>query len=206
MPETPTVTELPRRWVVFDTETTGTLPSRDKIVSYGALAIVDGEIVTEDSFECVVKFDYNSSAVVVHGITHDEAQATGIPEMEATRMFREYAEGSCLVGHHVAFDVSIVNHSLDRLGMPKLENTFIDLMRTVLNLEEAGLIEPRENAHDFSLDGLCRHFNVKTSGRHTAAGDSLITAMIFLKLLKLAKGPGLEVILASIETELETEY
>ena len=175
----------PHRWVVFDTETTGTLPSRDRIVSFGAVGVRNMEIVPEDSFECVVRVPYNSSTVVVHGITKEESMREGIDEEDALRQFSDYIGDACLVGHHVDFDVIIVNHARARYGMPLMKNGSLDLMKLVIALEEAGAIEPREDPTNFKLDGLLDQYGVGKSGRHTASGDSFLTAMIFLRLLKI---------------------
>lgn len=174
---------LPHRWVVFDTETTGTTPSRDKIVSFGAVAIQGLEIVPEDSFECVIRIPFNSSSVVVHGITKEQSQREGIEEFDAIKQFSEYVGDACLVGHHVDFDVIVVNHARVRHGMSIMGNGSIDLMRLVLALEEAGAIPVRENPHDFSLDGLLEQYGVGKADRHTATGDSFLTAMVFLQLI-----------------------
>ena len=61
------------RFVVLDTETTGLDPRRDKIITIGALAVRDGEILLDDAFEVLLKIAYNNSSVTVHGITRDEA-------------------------------------------------------------------------------------------------------------------------------------
>ena len=193
---------LPNRWVVFDTETTGTTPTRDRMVSIAALAIVDREIIPEDSFECVVRIPYNSSAVVVHGITKEETQREGIEESEAIALFSDYIGDACLVGHHVAFDVIVLNHARVRHGMEVMENGAVDLMQLVMALEEQNLINKRTDPHNYSLDGLLELFGVGKSGRHTAMGDSFLTAMIFLKLLATCKGEHAGLLKANIETDI----
>ncbi len=70
-PEAPVETV---RFVVLDTETTGTDPRRDKIITIGALAVCGGEILLEESFEVMLRLAYNNSSVTVHGITFDEAR------------------------------------------------------------------------------------------------------------------------------------
>jgi DNA polymerase III subunit epsilon len=177
---------LPSRWVVFDTETTGTLPTKDRIVSFGAIGIQNMKIIPEDSFECVVRIPYNSSSVVVHGITKEQSEREGIAEEEAIRLFSDYVGEACLVGHHVDFDVIIVNHARARCGLPIMKNGSLDIMKLVIALEEAQVIQPRSDPNNFKLDGLLEQYGIGKSGRHTAIGDSFLTALIFLRLLNIS--------------------
>src|SRR5262252_10587728 len=77
------------RFVVLDTETTGLDPLRDRLITIGAIAVEDGEIRLDDSFEAMLKLDYNRSSVTVHGITRDEARL-GFDEPEALEIFLDY--------------------------------------------------------------------------------------------------------------------
>lgn len=177
---------LPSRWVVLDTETTGVIATRDQIVSIGAVAVSDTEIQPQDSFECVIRQPYNSSSVVVHGITQDESERRGTSESEALQAFSDFIKDACLVGHHVEFDVTILNHRMKHKTGRGVSNPFLDTMELVIAMEEAKWIDPRPSPNDFGLDALCRHFNVKRSGRHTAPGDAFITALVFIRLLSIA--------------------
>jgi DNA polymerase III subunit epsilon len=58
--------------VVLDCETTGLDPRRDRRITIGAVAVVDDEIRLDDSFQALLKLEYNRSSVTVHGITRDE--------------------------------------------------------------------------------------------------------------------------------------
>jgi DNA polymerase-3 subunit epsilon len=49
------------RFVVLDTETTGLDPRRDKIITIGAVAVCDGEMLLDDAFEALLKLAYNNS-------------------------------------------------------------------------------------------------------------------------------------------------
>ncbi|MCG8528395.1 MAG: 3'-5' exonuclease [Opitutales bacterium] len=190
------------RWVVFDTETTGTMPTRDRIVSIGAMAIEDMEINPNDAFECLVRVPFNSSSVVIHGITKDETQREGIEEAEAIEQFNDYLGDAYLVGHHVAFDIIVVNHALRRTGLPILENPAIDVMKLVMRLEEQKLVQPRENPNDFSLDGLLDHFDIPKAGRHTAMGDSFATGMLWMQLLRFCKKAETDILESVMETDI----
>ena len=45
------------------------------IITIGAVAVQDGEIVLDDAFDALIKVDENTSAVTVHGVTRDESRA-----------------------------------------------------------------------------------------------------------------------------------
>ena len=75
-----------RRYVAFDCETTGLNPERDGIISIGAIGVCHGEILLDDTCEAVLKTDYATPAMLVHGITLNES-AAGIDEATAVREF-----------------------------------------------------------------------------------------------------------------------
>ena len=174
------------RFVVLDTETTGLDPRRDTIVTIGAVGIVGSEIILDDSFEILIPFFHNTASVVIHGITR-ELSETGVDQETALRHFLKYLRDGVIVGHHINHDIAMLNTALmGNFGM-ELKNSSVDTMDLTLRLSALGALSLDTAAPDFSLDGLCRLFNVRPADRHTAAGDAFITAQIFLKLLKLAR-------------------
>ena len=60
---------------MLDSETTGLNPRIDRLITIGAVAVQDGEIVLDDSFDALIKVDENTTAVTVHGVTRDESRA-----------------------------------------------------------------------------------------------------------------------------------
>ncbi len=178
------------RYVLFDCETTGLDPVRDVILSVGAVAVRDGEILLDDAFEALVRSDRVTSAVFVHGITPAES-AGGMDEAEVVRAFREYLGGSVLVGHHVGFDRDIMSRASLRHFDEPVTNPALDTMRVVLALADLGALGDVE-IRKFDFDSLCQRFGVPAHDRHTAAGDAFLTAQIFLRLERLAQKHNLD--------------
>jgi len=179
------------RFVVLDTETTGTDATRDHLVSIGAVAVEDGQIVLADSFEATLRIAHNLASVTVHGITRDEAR-DGIEEPEALLAFLEYLRDGVIVGHHIGFDVKIMSRACEQHFGIVLQNRSLDTMDLTLHLQAAGAFAGNSEISDFSLDSLCSIFGVEPRDRHTAGGDAFITAQIFLRLLRLARRYGRE--------------
>jgi DNA polymerase-3 subunit epsilon len=181
-PETP-IEQI--RFVVLDSETTGLNPLKDRIVTIGAIAVVNHEVLIEDSFEALLKVEYNSSAVTVHGVTREESRA-GLDEPEALNQFIAYLGNGVIVGHHIGHDVETFNAGYERHFGFRLRNASLDTMALTLHLERDGAFVGRDPIQEFSLDALCTLFDIIPHDRHTAPGDAFMTALVFQRLLRLA--------------------
>jgi DNA polymerase-3 subunit epsilon len=177
------------RFVVLDSETTGLNPRVDRLVTIGAVAVQNGEIVLEDGFHALIKVDENTSAVTVHGVTRDESRA-GIEEPEALARFLDYLGDGVIVGHHIDHDVITFDSAYERQWGIRMSNRSLDTMDLTLHLEKDGAFAGRPPIRRFTLDALCELFGVTPHDRHTAAGDAFITAQVFLRLLRLASRHG----------------
>ena len=177
------------RFVVLDSETTGLNPATDRLITIGAVAVVDGEILIEDSFDSLLKVEENTSAVTVHGITRDES-ARGVEEPQALQGFLDYLADGVIVGHHIGHDIATLDAAYGRHWGLKLLNRSLDTMDLTLHLERAGAFAGRPPIRHFTLDALCEMFGVIPHDRHTASGDAFITAQVFLRLVRLAARTG----------------
>lgn len=187
--ENPPISQV--RFVVFDTETTGFNYANDRILSIGAVDIVDDRINLKNAFEIFLEQEtFNPQAVSIHGIRKHH-QYTKYSESEAMELFVKYIENAVLVGHHVGFDVKMLNAALERMHLDSLQNKMID---TNDLFRKTKIINPLlNNDKHYTLDDLCTELNITMHDRHNAAGDSLLTALAFLKiknkLLKNKKQP-----------------
>jgi DNA polymerase-3 subunit epsilon len=170
------------RFVVFDTETTGFNRMRDRVLSIGAVSLIDNTLNVNDSFEVYLKQEiFNPETVHIHGILK-EGSITKIAELEALKSFLKYIGNSILVGHHINFDIMMMNQILVRNQLPEIKNKTLDtehLYRTSKHTVYQNTL-PKER---YTLDQLCDELNVSKSDRHTASGDALITAILFLKII-----------------------
>lgn len=168
----------PKRFVVFDCETTGLDHRKDVILSIGAIAVVENAIIVNDALEVFLKQDvYKPETASIHGILK-EGKEEKIVEAEAVIRFLEFIKNAILVGHNVNFDIEMINQALKRLDVGKLKNDSMDTDAMYQKLKGF-----QEDQHS-TLDELCKVLKVEKSDRHTASGDAYITALVFLKLKK----------------------
>lgn len=179
------------RFVVFDTETTGLEPAKDRILSIGAVGIQQGKIMVQDSFEMYVQQEtYSKESISIHGIMPGRARQ-GVPEQEAVQRFIDYIRGAVLVAHHAAFDVTMVNNMIKRHYHARILNKFLDTASLAIRLEQFQVAPEFYQSSEYSLDALIERYHLTAQDRHTAAGDSFITAQLLIKLLDRAQKRGI---------------
>ncbi len=176
------------RFVVLDTETTGFDFGEDRMLSIGALSLKNSTIAVRDTFEVFLdQYFYHATNVAIHGILRDERKDR-VTELEALQKFLAFVGDSVIVAHHAAFDITMINCALKRHGMPKLLNKVLDTStlykRTLI---QSPLLKKKEQ---YSLDELADKFDISKKDRHTALGDTYITALAFLKILEKLKKKG----------------
>ncbi|WP_437395654.1 3'-5' exonuclease [Flagellimonas lutimaris] len=172
-------------FVVLDTETTGFSMTKDRMLCIGALKLLDNNIVVKESFEVYIQQEhYNTESAEIHGILK-KTKRNSISELDALKQFLVYAKNHILVGHHVMFDINMINAALKRNGLPKLKNKTLDTeslyIRTLLI---STVVQQKER---YSLDDLAKKFSISRKDRHTALGDAYITAIAFLRTIEKLK-------------------
>jgi DNA polymerase-3 subunit epsilon len=173
------------RFVVLDSETTGLNPRVDRLITIGAVAVQNSEILVEDSFDALIRIERNTEAVTVHGVTRDQS-LRGVDEAVALEQFLDYLKDGVIVGHHIGHDIATIDAALERHWGITLANRSLDTMDLTLHLERGGAFAGRPPIRQFTLDGLCALFGVIPHDRHTASGDAFITAQVFLRLERMA--------------------
>ncbi|MBI5006279.1 MAG: 3'-5' exonuclease [Nitrosomonadales bacterium] len=162
------------RCVVVDVETTGLNLMQDRLISIGAVAVVNGKIALGDSFYVVLQQQAASDKgnILLHGIS-TSVQLEGEPPVEALLSFLEFLGKSPLVAFHVTFDETMIKRALrDHLGL-NFKHPWTDLAYVM-----PGLNPPLARKYR-ALDHWIGHFNIRIDARHNALADALATAQLF---------------------------
>ncbi|HSJ21688.1 MAG TPA: exonuclease domain-containing protein [Nocardioidaceae bacterium] len=172
-------------FTVFDTETTGLDPAGgDRIISIGAVRVVNGRVLRQETFERLVqpRRSVPAASTAIHGITADMLE--GEPTIaEVLPAFARFAEETVLVGHNVGFDLRFVKMAETDAGV-SLSQPALDTL-----LLHAAL-HPDHDEH--TLEAIAERLGVSVVGRHTALGDALVTAEVFVSLLSMLRSRGIE--------------
>lgn len=178
----------------FDTETTGTDTSTDRIVSAALVLSTgpgrEGEAVATWLIDPGVPIP--EGAARVHGITTEHARTYGMPpvpalEEIATRLAECLAQGTPIVAFNGSFDLQIIEAELARHGRPTIEQRLGHAIAPVVDplVLDRGLDRYRKGKR--TLSALMEVYGVSEpeGAMHTADVDVSMTLDV-LRALALA--------------------
>lgn len=171
------------RLVVVDVETSGLSLQDDKLISIGAVAMVNGKVALGDSFYVVLQQQAASEKgnILLHGIGTSE-QLEGVPPADALLDFLEYLGKAPLVAFHVTFDETMIRRAMrEYLGF-SFKHPWLDLAYVMPSLN------PTLARKLHALDDWIGHFGIRIDVRHNALADALATAQLFQVALAQAGG------------------
>lgn len=181
-------------FVVFDFETSGLNPSKDEILSFAFLKIKQRSILIEERFEGFLLNKSNRvKSAEIHHITKEDLNK-GYSEMQFLDKAESFIKDCVLLGHHVDFDAACLERLMLKYNHDKLTNPRVDTARLAARLAHPLMSEYGGQKALKSLDTLCKQYGISPEARHSAGGDTLTTAFLFLKLLKEAEKRGIKTI------------
>ena len=186
-------------YTVFDTETTGLDPrGGDEIISIGAVRIVNNRLLSNDRFEQLVnpQRPLRWESVQIHGI-RDEMLVDKPTIEEVLPHFHKFAENTIMVAHNAAFDMRMLQIKEAATGL-RFINPVLDTMLL------SAVIHPAQENHN--LMTIAQRLGIDVTGRHTAMGDALATAEMFLKLLPLLAKKGIHTLQAARQASEKTYF
>ncbi|MDO5125839.1 MAG: PolC-type DNA polymerase III [Ruminococcus sp.] len=167
-------TKLTDELIVFDLETTGTSPDKDRIIEIGAVKLRNLEIV--DRFDTFVNPHCEISEFISNltGITNDMVKDAPDDD-KAIRDFIEFCGTQpVLIAHNSRFDSGFINATTKRLG---IEFAFSQLDTVPI----CQLMLPGLEKH--KLNYVAEHFGFEFN-HHRGSDDAEVLAKIFAELSK----------------------
>lgn len=164
-------------FTVFDLETTGLLPSRDRIIEIGAVRIDPDGAISRFSTLIDPAGPIPPKATAVNGITNE--MVSGAPFFkEAAFQFLDFIGSSRLVTHNARFDLAFLQESLARSGMQTLKNGAYDSITLIR--------KAFPNLPSYRLQSLrtTLHLPVPEGDPHRAAFDAELTLHAFSLAMK----------------------
>lgn len=164
-----------KRFVILSIETSGLNPVKDVILSFGLVAVVNDNVIINDSFDvALLQYKYLHD----NGLSNEfliESKQEKLAEPQAIQALIEYIGNAVLVGHRIDFDVDMINEALEKMHCGRLKNEALDIEIMYKKWKDS-------NDKAFSLDELCSEFKIAKSDRHTSSEDAYNIALLFLKL------------------------
>jgi DNA polymerase-3 subunit epsilon len=186
-------------YTVFDTETTGLEPSAgDRIIQVGAVRVVNGKLLRGEAFEQLVDPERSlpAAGIAIHGIRPE--MLAGQPTLDKVLpAFHAYAADTVLVAHNAAFDMRFLQLAESQSGV-RFDQPVLDTLLL------SALAQPNQESH--RLEAIAERLEVEIIGRHTALGDALVTAEVFIKLLPLLAEAGIRTLGQAREAAKKTYY
>ena len=164
----------------------------DRVLSLASIEVARREIRVATARSWLI---YQSEAPVneatkVHGILPSDT-ALGLPEKEVVAEFLALLGGHLVVGHHIKFDAGMLDRAMRRHFNVRMKSRILDTALLAMQELSAFHRTGYRNQRPPSLEDVCATLNIPMMERHTAAGDTFTTAVVFLTLCaKLRKRLG----------------
>lgn len=162
------------RWVFFDIETTGTFPTRDRIVEIGAF-----DLQQNASFSslCNPQITIPKEVISIHKITN-EMVASEPTFAQMIDSFFSFTEGNvALVAHNgLAFDFAFLQAELQRCGREIPKNWL--LIDSLLWARKYRKDLPRH-----ALQYLRQFFLIEPNNAHRALDDAITLSRVFRHMI-----------------------
>ena len=168
-------------YVVFDLETTGFSPIKDKIIEIGAVKVEHGEITEKFSTFVNPKIPIPFQITQLTSIT--DQMIMNAPDIEnVLPHFLEFIGDAALVAHNASFDVSFIEQNC-RYQDIQPDFTSVDTVAL------ARILLP--TLSKFKLNVVANALHISLENHHRAVDDAGATAEIFVKFVEMLKDRGI---------------
>lgn len=171
--------EKSNRYVAISIESSGLNSSKDVILAFSAITIANDKIAIKEAIELYVsysktEFDSDQNEFVL------VSKLEKINEREAMQRIVSYIGNATLIGYKVNRDIDLLNASLAKFECGQLKNEALDIEIMFNKFKDT--IEKK-----YTLEDMCKTMAVPVMDRTSAADDSFLIALLFLKLKTILK-------------------
>src|SRR5690606_22545259 len=101
------------------------------------------------------------------------------------------------VGHNLAFDMRFLQMKEANAGV-RFDHPVLDTLLL------SAVVHPHQDSH--RLEAIAERLGVRVQGRHTAVGDALLAAEVFLRLLPLLRQQEIVTLGQALDASRRTYY
>ena len=171
---------LEETYVVFDIETTGFSPVKNRIIEIGAVKVSAGKIV--DRYSSFVNPDVPIPYEIEKLTGINDNMVIDAPMIETVLPeFMEFCQDAVLVAHNAGFDMSFILENAKRQNI-ETDFTYVD------TLGIARMLLTGQAKH--TLDAVAKTLGVSLENHHRAVDDAAATAEIFVKFIPMLQKEG----------------
>jgi len=168
--------------VAIDCETTGLDTRAAELVSIAAVRIQTGRVLTSGSLDLCLKppASLSGDSIKIHRLRGVDL-SDGEELDDALETFLDFIGNRPLLGWCIDYDLAVINrHLRPRFGFG-LPNVCLDMAR--LYLREMRRMRPQLEP-TVNFEAVAEALKVPVMGRHTALGDAVTTALMYVRLKK----------------------
>lgn len=166
--------------VVLDCETSIFDKKKAELLSVAAVRVRGNEILLADALDLTVRSDAvtDPNAVRIHYLRKED-RMDGVSVAEAIERTLDFIGNRPICGFYIEYDRAILNRYIRELHNFQLPNQFVEVSEIYVRKKRR--LRP-EMALDLTFEGLAKDLKVPVIQRHTAIGDVISTALMYIKL------------------------
>lgn len=166
--------------VVLDCETSMFDKKKGELLSVAAVKVKGQKIYLAESINITIDSNAKTDpdAVRVHYLRRED-RYRGVTVAEAIEKVLDFVGNRPICGFYIAYDRAILNRYINQLHGFELPNRFLDVGDIFIDQKYKYLPQVQ---HHITFERIASELNIPIIERHTALGDVITTALMYIKL------------------------
>ena len=168
--------------ICLDTETSSLNPKNASLLAIGAVLIRDGKIIHGERLDLHVRPArvIPGDSICIHGLRNKDLEDAE-PLESALEQLLTFIGSRPILGYWIKFDMTLLRRLIKQQYGLTLPNRTIEL--SDIYRQKIRKAHPDETV-DIGFEAIASTLKITPVGRHTAIGDTLTTALMYLRLSK----------------------